>query len=306
MFFQIKKTLFISNFKMKKFLKYIISIVFSLLLIAVLLDIVYTTVIEKTIPRNKVRYALSLKDKHYDVLFLGSSRVQNSIVTSMFKENNITILNMGLEGATLGDNWLMLDLLKKNKVTFDRIFVQLDYMYNSKDNSFSDRSKSNLLPLIRKKNIREIFKKTDTDFNKNYYIPFYRYLTNSYSIGFREFVSSLLNKKPRISFEDGFTPKYGNSKLAKEQLPKSIISHSKIYNKINNTCISMGVEPIYFIAPYCSKMIDNGFVKKLDSVVNNFYDYSRSIKNDNNFSNCSHLNIDGAKEFTEVIINDFF
>ncbi|NJB83948.1 hypothetical protein [Wenyingzhuangia aestuarii] len=291
---------------MKKFLKYIISIVFSLLLIAVLLDIVYTTVIEKTIPRNKVRYALSLKDKHYDVLFLGSSRVQNSIVTSMFKENNITILNMGLEGATLGDNWLMLDLLKKNKVTFDRIFVQLDYMYNSKDNSFSDRSKSNLLPLIRKKNIREIFKKTDTDFNKNYYIPFYRYLTNSYSIGFREFVSSLLNKKPRISFEDGFTPKYGNSKLAKEQLPKSIISHSKIYNKINNTCISMGVEPIYFIAPYCSKMIDNGFVKKLDSVVNNFYDYSRSIKNDNNFSNCSHLNIDGAKEFTEVIINDFF
>ncbi|NIJ46263.1 hypothetical protein FHR24_002747 [Wenyingzhuangia heitensis] len=291
---------------MKKFLKYLLKIIISFLLIAILLDVVYTSAIEKTIPRNKVRYALSLKNKHYNVLFLGSSRVENSIVTSMFKEQNISILNMGLEGATLGDNYLVLQLLNNNNVTFDQVFIQLDYLYNNNEDSFSETSMSNLMPLIRSKQVTPILREFDKDFNQNYYIPFYRYLTNSYRIGFREFVSSLLHKKPRISFEDGFTPKFGTTKLAKEELPKNIVSYSKVYNKINNTCLSMGIEPVYFIAPYCSKMVDNGFVRKLDSVVDNFYDYSGVVKNDNNFYNCGHLNNNGAQEFTEVIITDFF
>lgn len=291
---------------MKKFLKYIFKITISLLLLAVLLDVAYTFVIKKSIPRNKIRYAMSLKNKHYDVLFLGSSRVENSIVTSMFRTHNITILNMGLEGATLGDNWLMMSLLKNNNITFDKVFVQLDYLYNTTENHFSERSLSNLLPLIRNEKVTPFLKKADKNFKLDYYVPFYRYLANSYTIGFREFVSSLLQKKPRIAFVDGYIPKFGTSKLKESELPKEIVDYSTSYHKINKLCLEMGIKPIYFMAPYCSKMKDNNFVKKLDSVVDNFYDYSKSIKNDNLFSNCGHLNDKGAHKFTEMMLKDFF
>jgi len=291
---------------MRKFLKYILKITFSLLVLMVLLDVIYTTVIENSIPRNKIRYAMSIKNKHYDALFLGSSRVQNSIVTSKFKSNNIKVLNMGLEGADLGDNWLMLYFLKNNNVTFDKVFVQLDYLYNSTGNQMTERSLSNLLPLIRDDKIASLLKVNDKEFKKNYYIPFYRYAMNSYSIGFREFVSSVMQKKPRISFEDGYTPLFGTSELKEVSLPKKIISYSDSYNKIDKLCLEMNIKPIYFIAPYCSKLIDNGFVNKLDSVVDNFYDYSRVIKEDKSFKDPMHLNDKGARKFSQIILEDFF
>ena len=291
---------------MNKFLKYSLKILGLLLVMMFVLDVIYTKVIEKSIPRNKIRYAMSIKNKHYNVLFLGSSRVENSIVSAMFKENNISVLNMGLEGAVLGDNLLMLQLLNNNNVTFDKIFIQLDYLYNLKDTSFSQRSKSNLLPLIREEHIKEILQNKDDNFIANYYIPFYRYMKNDYSIGFREFINSTMNKSPRISFENGYTPKFGSLSLENSVLPKTIVNSSKVYQEINDLCLKMGVKPIYFISPFCSKLIDNDFVEKLDSIVENFYDYSRTITDDNKFYNCSHLNDAGAKEFTKIIINEFY
>ena len=291
---------------MNRFLKYSLKLIGTLLLIMIFLDVVYTKTIKDSIPRNKIRYAMSLKNKHYNVLFLGSSRVENSIVSSIFKEKGISVLNMGLEGAVLGDNLLMLNILRSNNVTFDKIFIQLDYLYNVKDISFSERSKSNLLPLIREKNVKEILQKTDKDFIPDYYFPFYRYMKNAYSIGFREFINSLLDKNPKISFEDGYKPKFGTSHLEKSVLPKRIVDYSIVYEEINHLCLSMGVKPVYFIAPFCSKLVDNDFITKLDSVVDNFYDYSKVIVNDNQFYNCGHLNDDGAKEFTQIIIDEFY
>lgn len=291
---------------MKFFISYLLKVIIILFTISVILDLGYTYVFKKSIPRNKIRYAFSLKNKHYDALFLGSSRVNNTIVTSEFKKENLNVLNMGISGASLGDNYWTLKLLKENNVTFDKVFIQIDYLYNQGGVSFSEANKTTLLPLVREKRVEGIFKNIDNDFSKNYYIPFYRYMKNSYRIGFREFVSSLLSKKSRIALDDGYTPLYGVSKLKEASLPKEIKESSKVYSELNNLVISMGLEPIYFISPYCSKLIDNRFIQKLNEKVSNFHDYSREIRNDEFFHDCGHLNDKGARLFTLVLVQDFF
>ncbi len=291
---------------MKRFLIYFFKIIACVLCMLCVLDFTYTLVIKNSVPRNKFRYALSLKNRHYDALFLGSSRVENSIVTSEFKKQGFSILNMGISGAKLGDTYFLLKLLNENKVTFDKVFVQVDYLYNEDGIVFTEARKAYLIPLIRDENVKQIFKKYDDDFLCNYYIPFYRYAKNSYRVGFREFFNSLLNKGPRYSLEDGYVPRYNVAKHKKFILPKHKIKKSKVLEEINNLCESINLTPVYFTAPFCNNLINEQFLVELKNDLNNFFDYSKVIENDENFDDCQHLNDKGAREFTNQLIRDFF
>ncbi|QXP61693.1 hypothetical protein [Olleya sp. HaHaR_3_96] len=294
---------------MNKFIKNCLVITLGIIVVLFLLDGLYTNVYKSTFTRNKTQHILSLKTgSKLDYVFLGSSRVENFIMPTVIKDiTKKEALNLGTQGAKLDDMNIFLRLLIYRKVKIKRLFVQVDYVYNFE--SSSDIVRSQALPYIRSNTIiKDYMKKVDSNYFKNYYIPFYRYASNDYRLGFREFFASLINKKSKIDFNDGFVPLLGSINEGEEgigNLPKTIIKTNKSLSEIDSLCIANNIKVTYYCAPFCSGLVSNNYLSKLKTKLPNFKDFSQVIKADSLFQNCGHLNKEGALVFTRHIIKAF-
>ena len=86
---------------MKQFILFIAKIFAILLLTMVLLDLLYTAVYLNSNSRTKIDYLYQSKDKNYDVIFLGSSRVNNHFVPEIFNEKGYKTFNFGITRSRL-------------------------------------------------------------------------------------------------------------------------------------------------------------------------------------------------------------
>lgn len=290
---------------MNYFLKYICKIILLVSFLLVLADFTYTNIYDKCVPRNKLQFVLKNNDLNYNNIFLGSSRVANHIdvvlLDSLSNEKN---LNLGVEGANYSDNLMMLKLYLKNNNKVERLFFQLDHFYEN--NEMSAIANSEALPFIRNEVIKRHFEKYDDNFLVYYYLPFYRYQIAEFKIGFREFFMSLINKKPRINFKEGYIPKYGSSeKLIPERLPKKVSEKNEYLNEIISLCNKNHIELILFCAPFSSNVENKSYIKQLKKKYPTLYNYSDTI-DDIYFKNSTHLNDEGAKQFTRIIHENHF
>ena len=131
---------------MRKFLINSIVFLVGIIIALFLLDNLYTYVYNNSFPRNKTQYILSLKEgEKLDYIFLGSSRVENSIISSEIERlTGKRTINLGTQGARLDDMNIFLRLLIEKKVKIKRLFIQVDYIYNYE--SSSDIVRSQVLP----------------------------------------------------------------------------------------------------------------------------------------------------------------
>ncbi len=292
---------------MRRFLKNSIVILVGIIMVLFFLDNIYTYVYNNSFPRNKTQYILSLKKgEKLDYVFLGSSRVENTIISAEIEKlTGKRTVNLGTQGARLDDMNIFLRLLIDKKIKIEKLFVQVDYIYNYE--SSSDIVRSQALPYIRSnKVIKDYLKRVDSTYLKNYYLPFYRYATNDYRLGIREFIASLVNKKSMVNLNDGFVPLFGSmgkNDLGAAELPKEILKYNKSIMEIDSLCKVNKIEVIYFCAPFCSRLKTNGYLDKLKEKLHHFKDFSSSVPYDSLFQNCSHLNKDGAKFFSKEIVN---
>lgn len=289
---------------MKKFLKYTLGILITVIILMVVLDAIYTTVYMTAEPRNKFQYILCLKPQRIDYVFLGSSRVANHIVTEeIVNKTGKIALNLGVEGAWLDDNLLQLKLLIDRGIILEKVFLQVDYQFE--DGSRNGLAEAYAIPFIHNPIIKEHFKDKEKDFLKMYYIPFYRYMITDFKVGFREFFLTIINKKPKIGFEDGFTPMPENKILKKYALPKTIADQNEAINDIETLCRQQKIELVLFCAPLCSKTVNRNYIDKLKMKLPQLQDYSASFE-DSLFFDCAHLNEKGAVLFTRKIIQENF
>lgn len=287
---------------MKKFIKYIVALVVITLLSMIALDCIYTYAYENAIPRNKTQYLLKLKNETIDYVFLGSSRVENHIVTKLVEEKTgKKALNLGVQGGRLDDVSLMIKFLINNKVKTEKVFIQVDYLYNFENPSTIVGTES--LPYIRSNKIISKHREPNPDFNLNYYIPFYRYGVNDFKLGFREFFNCVIGKRSKVNFADGFDPR--NEKFSNKgaNLPDRINNQNKNIEEINSICKQNNIDVVYFCAPFCNEMKNIYFLDKLKNKLPNFIDFSRTIKSNKYFKDCAHLNGKGAQVFTQKLID---
>ncbi len=273
-------------------------------MIMVVSDALYTYVYTKAIPVNKSQYVLQTKNKTIDYVFLGSSRVENHIATELVEQQTSKkAINLGEQGAKLSDTYLMLKLLVANKVSFKKVFIQVDYNFNNENSSVNIVSES--LPYIRTNNvIQEHNKNFNSDYFSNFYIPFYRYAAFDYKIGFRGFFSALVKNKTTYEFENGFDARNGTFDNAKYALPLKISNQNKVFDSIKKFCSEKKLDVVYYCSPFCSQVSKSNYIKELKYKIPNLKDYSKSILDNKYFINCGHLNGDGAKLFTQMIIDD--
>jgi len=132
---------------MKVFLIYIFKLILIVITLLYFFDAFYNFVYNNSIPRNKNQYIMSLNNDTIDYVFLGSSRVENFIVTrEIEKQTNKKAVNLGTQGAKLDDILIYLKLLINKGVKTEKVFIQIDYIFNFESNS--DIVKSQSVPYI--------------------------------------------------------------------------------------------------------------------------------------------------------------
>ncbi|WP_329805023.1 hypothetical protein [Flavobacterium facile] len=289
---------------MKKFVNYILKLALLLIISASFLDFCYTKIYEVSVPRSKFQKLRTLKHEKIDYLFLGSSRVDNSVViNSIEKKTNKSAYNLGFQASKLQDIYLILQLLKKYEVSYDKVLIQVDFAFNN-ELEFSNVLFFEALPFIKENKLIEDYVKHNkpNDFWKYRYLPFYKFIISNPKNGFREVVANVIKTPTRTLQNKGYSPLYGefkNNKLLK--LPSKINNKNIYYNLILNYCIKNKINVVFYTAP-CKITKNSVYFDELGRKVTNLNDFSDLLKDDIYFYDNFHINNDGATIFTNVLI----
>ena len=290
---------------MKQFSTFLLKGFALLILTMVLLDFLYTAVYMQSDTRTKIDYLYNSKDKVYDVVFLGSSRVNNHFVPKIFNDKGYKSFNFGLTRSRLEESSLMLKMMVERNYKIKNLILQVDLNINTNDHSEAIRSL--FMPYLHSsKTIRDFYKDLP-EFDKLLYIPFYRYLHYDARVGFREMFETAIHKKTNALDNDGFYP------LTKNQIPLTPADLSKYYPKKNKSyddikkiCKENNINLIAITTPICKNTINRAYFNQIKLIYPEIRNFENAVTDDKYFATCGHMNQKGAIEFTKVIFNAYF
>lgn len=289
---------------MGNFFKVITTISLITLFLMFLLDPIYSYAFQNGQARSKIQYVFQLKNQHFDVAFFGSSRTENHIDCKLITElTGKSCVNFGIGGGSPGDMLILMKLAKNRRINFNKVFMQVDYNYNSSE--ITNYFKANSIPYIEDPVIQEQFSKNNENLNYSWF-PFYRYMIFDKVVGLREATASYLNLRRNKDIENGFLPKQGIGNAIAGKFPSKINNTSKEFEKMRELYNNTGTELKFFTAPYCPKIENrNYFMSRLQIKLSDLHNYIDLFDNNAEyFSNCGHLNEIGAKNFTKILVKD--
>lgn len=289
---------------MRKFILFLLKIGVLLFAVAALLDVLYTIVYVNSDCRSKIDYLYNSSDHKYDVVFLGSSRVNNHFVPEIFEKAGYKTFNYGITRSRLEESALQLKLMVERRYKIKNIILQVDLNINTNDHSEAIRSL--FMPYLHQSaTIRAHYNKIP-EYNKLLFIPFYRYMHYDARIGFREMYYSAIGKKTNVLEHKGFNPLANKpGKMIPADLTKYYPKRNLAYEEIKTICQKEGIHLIAITTPMCMSTINRDYFNHIQKVYPEILRYENAVTEDCYFSTCGHLNKKGAEKFTEVILTDF-
>jgi hypothetical protein len=291
---------------MKRFLIYTAKILIAVILIAVILDGLYTTIFFQSKNRGKVESVFNSGARKYDVVILGSSRANNHFVSQMFEEKGLKTFNYGMSGGHLFEASLMLKLMIERKYEIKNVILEADL--NLSNDQESDGVSAKFLPYIHNSKLIKDHFSGQKNFNELYYIPFYRYIKFDSKIGFREIYNIAGGKATNALDNLGYYPlvkhKKGNMKnniVNLNPLPKN-----KYYEEIKNICKANNINFIAVMTPMCENVVGMNYFDKVKKAYPEIHNYENVVVENKYFSSCGHMTDAGARMFTTRILKDFF
>jgi len=271
----------------------------------VMLDAIYTIVYINSSNRSKIDYLYNSKDKNYDVVFLGSSRINNHLVPKVFNDNGYKTFNFGITRSRLEESALMLKMMVERNYKIKNLILQVDININTDDHSEAIRSL--FMPYLHwSKTIRDHYR-TIPEYNQLLYIPFYRYMHYDARIGFREMYYSLIHKRTNALENEGFNPLVSNQHpLIPADLSKYAPKRNKSYEEIKKICLANHINLIAITTPMCMETINRDYFNHLNEIYPEIRRFENAVTDDKYFSTCGHMNKDGATEFTKIVFNTLF
>ncbi|MDP5200672.1 hypothetical protein [Flavobacterium sp. DG2-3] len=291
---------------MKKFIRYIFLIFVVVVLIAVLLDVVYTYVFLQSKNRGKIETVFNSSAKKYDVVILGSSRANNHFVSQMFEDKGIKTFNYGMSGGHLFEASLMLKLMLERKYEIKNVILEADL--NLSNDHQAEGISALFLPYIHNSSIIKNHFKNESDFKELYYIPFYRYIKYQTKIGVREVFFTGIEKKTTSLYNLGYYPleKHKNGNMKNNIINLNPLPHNKYYEEIKSLCKKHNINFIAVMTPMCKNVVGMNYFAKVKKAYPEIYNYENTVIDDKYFSSCGHMTDEGAKLFTSRIVKDFF
>ncbi len=290
---------------MKEFVILVAKALLTIIILSVALDWIYTTVYLHSSNRGKVENVFNSKAENYDVVILGSSRANNHFVPELFEKKGLKTFNYGMSGAHLFEASLMLKLMAERNYKIKTVILEADLgLCNEKE---SDAIAAKFLPYIHHSEIIKNHFSGQKNFNELYYIPFYRYVDFDALIGFREMYQTATDKPTNILDNQGYHPlttnKPGNMKNDIRAL-KPI--RNKYYEEIKQICKQNNYNLITVMTPMCSNVRGLDYFEKANKIYPEIYNLENVVEGDQYFSSCGHMNDEGARLFTEVVLERFF
>src|SRR6187402_2915308 len=111
---------------MQKFLLFTLKMLGLAIVIAVALDLIYTTVYLQSNKRGKIDHVYNSKNENFDVVILGSSRANNHFVSQMFEDKGLKTFNYGMSGGHLFEADLMLKLMIERHYKIKNVILEAD------------------------------------------------------------------------------------------------------------------------------------------------------------------------------------
>ncbi len=289
---------------MKGFFKYLISLFALILLFTFILEFIYTKSFNDFAIKTKVQWIRSMEaTDSLDYAIFGSSRALNHLIPSQIKtETGKVGINLAYNASSPFEIELTVrEFLKR--VHVPRIFIQVDHMF-FKENP-DGIGKISWIPFIKEKEIYESFKPYGQEYQFYHFIPFIRYQKFDSRLGYRYVLSNYLKKGNFVELDYGFVRRNGEiPKNASFSVPHSLEGVSnRHFQKIEELCREKDVDVYFFTAPYYRL---KGSLEQLKTELNQYHDFSNAIENSELFSNATHLNGKGAKEFTDLFIETYF
>jgi hypothetical protein len=267
------------------------------------MDNIYSNAFQNGIPRSKIQNILQLKNKHYEIAFFGSSRIENHINCKLITEiTGKSCANFGFSGASPGDMLILMKRASNKNITFNQVFVQVDYNYNSL--GITKFFKANLVPFIDEPIIYDqlLFYKEEFLYSR---IPFYGFMSFENTVGIREVIASSLKLDQNTNIEIGFVSNQGIGMAVAGNFPESIKYISEEFDLMEKFYKDTSTKLIFFTAPYCKEVRNRNFMEKVKIKLPSLYNYIDIFDNNEEyFFDCGHLNNVGAGVFTRILIED--
>lgn len=291
---------------MKRFLIYTAKILITTILIAAILDGLYTFVFLQSKNRGKIETVFNLKSKKYDVVILGSSRANNHFVSQMFEDKGLKTFNYGMSGGHLFEASLMLKLMIERKYEIKNIILEADLSLSNDHES--DGVSAKFLPYIHNSEVIKEHFKTQENFNELYYVPFYRYIKYDSKIGFREVYKIATGEKTNSLDNLGYYPlsKHKNGNMKNNIVNLKPLKHNKYYEEIKSICKANNINFIPVMTPMCENVVGMNYFDKVKKAYPEIHNYENVVIENKYFSSCGHMTDAGAKMFTARILKDFF
>lgn len=287
---------------MKQLIQYIFTILVATIVLAYLLDIIYTYTYNHGAYRNKAMWVRNMDGKDsLDFIILGSSRAHYFIdPVQIEKETGKKGLNLGINAFTGIEMYILLeDYLKRRKVA--QVFVQVDSKY-TKHNPDQIGEKV-WIPYIKEPDVYKQFKPHGKLYRRYHQIPFYRYAKFESRLGFRNVLPSLMGKGVSYEPTKGFSTYPG---VLTEEKPyiadRPITSKNKYYEQMVALCNENGVQLVFFTSPIYKF---EGDLSPLQTYLPNYFDMKDVVTQRSYFADQTHLNAKGAKVFTSIFAQNF-
>jgi hypothetical protein len=291
---------------MKKFLLFTLKILILTIVIAVVLDFIYTAVYLQSSNRAKVDHIYNSKNEKYDVVILGSSRANNHFVAQMFEDKGLRAFNYGMSGGHLFEASLLLKLMIERDYKIKNVILEADL--NLSNDHQAEGISAKFLPYLHNSEaIKNHFKQED-DFLELYYIPFYRYIKFGTVIGVREMFFNGIHKRTSHLDNLGYYPlgKKKNANMKNNLLDLKPLRHNQYYEEIKQICKDHKIKFIAVMTPMCENTKGINYFDKVQKLYPEIHNYENVVIEDRYFSSCGHMNDTGARLFTARILKDFF
>ena len=291
---------------MRKFLFFLFKVILVFIVMAVVLDFLYTSIYLDCNNRRKVGFAYTSKPKKIDVVILGSSRADNHFVSQMFKEKGFYTFNFGMQGSRLFESDLILKILLDKKNIIKNVIVEVDLNLRSDLNEYSESNVLKFMPYLHDSKIIRDHVKDLEGGSFLYYIPFYRYIKYETKLGFREVFFSAANKKSKELDFGGYNALQVSDVKLESNISNFLPGRNKYYEDIKQLCKKNNINLIAVMTPMCQNTKGTEYFEKVKNIYPEIHNYSNVVKEDKYFSSCGHMNDAGAKIFTARILKDFF
>ncbi|MBZ4036581.1 hypothetical protein K6T82_17555 [Flavobacterium sp. 17A] len=292
--------------ELRKFILYVVKIIFLTCLLALILDQTYTYVFLNSKHRGKIEDVYNSQAEKYDVVILGSSRANNHFVAPMFEERGLKTYNYGMNGANLFEASLMLKLMIERKYQIKNIILETDVNLCFDRNSEGVSAK--FLPYILNSSTIKNHFLNNSDFKYIYYIPFYRYIKNETKIGFRETFFTAIHKRGGNLDKNGYLALLETSNTGMKNNISNLnpLPHNKYYEEIKDICKKNNINFIAVMTPMCENTLGMNYFDKVKKAYPEIHNYENVVVEDRYFSSCGHMNDNGSRLFTARILKDFF